>query len=172
MNIVSIAESSSYLSQINIRSTKARLLQQSKPPQLTVTRERGGFEMESHPIQLDIDNRAFFDSIGLKSINALAKENVAKGQKAVLDSMADYAKEADTMAIPHNNDAISDIAVMRTTKNIETMLNFIPEEPPQLNWTGGYVDISYMPDNLDFNWDVGGIKRTYIPFAVELEVEE
>jgi len=172
MSIQSIAAYSRYLSQVNIKSTKAQLLQHSEPPQVKVTRQKGGLTMESHPIKLDIDNRAFFDSIGLKSTSALADENIAKGQKAVMDSMAEYAQEADIMFEPHNNNAIGEIAVMRASKTIESVLAFIPEESPKLNWSGGDVDISYKPDKLNFAWDTGGIESRYIPYQVEYTVVE
>ena len=169
MNISNISR---YIAQINIKSTKARLLQHSEPPRLTISREKGGLEIESNTIKLDIDNRAFFDSMGLKSNKAFAEEITSRGQKVVLESMGDSAEEADIMAEPHNNDAISEIAVMRTRKSIETMLAFIPEYPPECHWTGGDVDIQYTPDRLNFDWQIKDIQNTYIPYKVEFDYQE
>jgi len=157
---------------VKIKTEKARVLLDSEPPKLEITRKRGGFGMESHPIQLDIDNRAFFDSMGLKSISALADDMVTRSKKAVLDSIARYGQEAELLGSPKIENAISQIALMRTQKSMETMLVFIPQEPPKLHWTGGWVEISYTPDSLNFQWNTGGVKKTYIPYSVDFSVEE
>ena len=169
---MNIAESSRYLSQVNIASTKARLLQHSEAPKLEIARQKGGLKIEHHPIQLDIDNRAFFDSIGLKSITTLATDLIGRGQKAVFEGMAEYADEADMLSAPDGDRAIQEIAVMHSRKSIETMLAFIPEDSPQMNWSGGTVDIHYTPDKMQFHWTISGIERTYIPYQIDFNIEE
>lgn len=163
---------SQIFTQVKIDSSKASLLLQSKRAEVKIDRERGGFDMDSHPIQLDIDNRAFFDSMGLKSISALADDLAARGQKAALESIAQYVREGNMMASPQGDGAISQIAIMRTQKNIESMLAFMPENPPKMNWTDGYVDIKYSPDELRFQWDAGGVEKTYIPYSIHFSAEK
>lgn len=158
--------------QINIESSKAQLLLHFKYPKLQISRERGGLEMESHPIQVDIDNREFYDSMGLKSIRALADDLITKGKKAVRESTTQYVREGNMMAAPNGKDAISQIAVMRTQKSIESVLAFIPQSPPKLYWTGGWVDITHTPDKLQYHWDTGGVEKTYIPYSVDFSVVE
>ncbi len=157
--------------QIKIKTEKASLLMEEEPASVQITRERGGLEIEYHPIQLDIDNRAFFDSLGLKPISALAGDLVAQSKKAVLDSIARSGQEAKLLGAPHNKEAFSQISQMRLEVSTDTILAFIPEEPT-LNWTKGWLDISYTPDELNFQWDKGGVKQTYLPYSVDITVEE
>jgi len=169
--MMNLSEISRYISQVNIKTTPAKLLLNPEPAKLEITRDRGGLDIETEPIKLDLDNRAFFDSLGLKSISAFADDNVAKSQKAVLEVMARYAREAEIKATPKCNNAISQIGIMRTQKSIEMMLVFIPEEGPEINWTGGTIDIEYTLDKLNFNWCIQDLKGTYIPYSVEYSVE-
>ena len=167
-----ISQTSRYLSQVNIDSTKAQLLRHSELPSVEINRQKGGLVIDNPPVKLDIDNRAFFDSMGLKGIEALADDLVARGRKAVLEGEARYAQEADILATPNNNDAFSEIAFQRSQKTIETMLAFIPGCPPEMNWSGGELDIEYTPDVLTFDWDTGGTEGTYIPYKVDFTVIE
>jgi len=164
-----IAQISRYISEVNVNSTRAQLLQHTEAASVEITRQRGGLSIESHPLELDIDNRAFFDSLGLKSVSGFAHDIISKGREAVQKSMARYTEEADIMAMPNNDDAISEIALRRTQNSMETMLTFIPEAPV-MHWSGGDVDIAYTPDKLNFAWDTGSANHTYIPYNVEFTV--
>ncbi|MPN34783.1 hypothetical protein SDC9_182277 [bioreactor metagenome] len=75
------------------------------------------------------------------------------------------------MASPDGEGAISQIALMRTRKSIETMLVFIPDSP-EMSWKGGSVDISFTPDKLRFSWDSGGLTKTYIPYSIRFTAVE
>ncbi len=151
--------------QVKIETVKARVFQETTPPSCTVTRERGGLEMDSKPIRLDLDNRAFFGSIGFKSIDTLARELVAKGKRAVAEGTARYCVEGDLLATGGSM-AIKEIARIRTEKSIDTMLVFIPEHAPEINWKDGYVEIEYTPDRLRFSWQTGEVNFNYQPFDV------
>lgn len=162
---------SRYISQVHIDTKPAKLLLDSEAPQLSIHRQRGGLDIESEPIKLDLDNRAFFDSLGLKSVKSFADEIVAKGKKAIIEGMSECAQEAEILSKPNNHNAISQIAVMETQKSIDLMLVFIPEERPKMNWTGGTLDMEFTPDKLDIDWQIRDIKGTYIPYSVKYWVE-
>lgn len=169
--MMSLSEISRYISQVHIDTKPAKLLLDSEAPRLSINRQRGGMDMESEPIKLDIDNRAFFDSLGLKSVKAFADEIVAKGKKAIIEGMKECAQEAEILSRPKNDNAIRQISAMRTQKSIDLMLVFIPEERPKINWTGGTLDMEFTPDKLDINWQIQDLKGTYIPYAIEYRVE-
>jgi len=169
--MMSLSEVSRYITQVHIETKHAKLLLDSQAPQLSINRQRGGMDMESEPVRLDLDNRAFFDSLGLKSAKAFADEIVAKGKKAIIEGMSECAQEAEMLSTPKNHNAISQIAAMRTQKSIDLMLVFIPEERPKMNWRGGTLDMEFTPDRLDINWQIRELKGTYVPYSVEYWVE-
>lgn len=160
-----IAGISEYLTHVQIETQKADLILRSEPPELDITRERGGLEIQSDPIELRLDNEDFHDSIGLKSIETLAEELVARGKRAVLSGMQRCEEEGRLFLQPNNKNVASQIALMRTQKSIETMLTFIPDAP-KMSWAGGTVEISYVPDKLDVDWTVHRPEGTYIPYQV------
>lgn len=148
----------------NLKSDRADLLLHYEPPRALVERKRGGPDYESHPLKLDIDNRAFFDSLGLKSLSLQRDELIAKSRKAALESAAQYTREGNMLAEPKSYGAIARIAVLRTQKTIESVLAFIPD-PPEFHWSGGEVETGYIPDELSFNWDTGGVEKNYVPHS-------
>ncbi|MDD2221465.1 MAG: DUF6470 family protein [Clostridia bacterium] len=168
--MITLEGSSRFISQVYIDTKKAQLQQHYEPPEVEITRDRGGLVIDNPPAQWDIDNRAFFDSMGLKSISALADDLIERGKKAALQSEADACREADILAEPHNENALNEIAIQRSQKTIETMLAFIPSCPPEINWYGGGVKIDYTPDRLNFAWQTGGVQGTYIPYRVDYNV--
>ncbi|MGI5891277.1 MAG: DUF6470 family protein [Bacillota bacterium] len=155
--------------QIKIHHERARLIQHTIPTSCKITRQRGGYTMQSKPIRMEIDNRAFFDSLGFKSIDALAQDLIAKGKKAVEESTARYGIEGDILA-QKGKDAIKEIAHIRNNRSIEKMLVFIPKHPPKFSWKDGYVDIEYTPDRLHFEWQIGKVSFEYQPYSLTFSI--
>ena len=154
---------------LDIETTKAKLLMKTTKTSFDIDVQKNGLQIENHPLKLDIDNRAFFDSLGLKSIDAFAKEYIEAGKQAALKATGRYSKEAEILS---DGGTICDLAYIRTQKSIESMLFFIPEEKPQLSWEDGYTDIKYEPDEFRYNWDTGSVDIQYIPFSVKISVED
>lgn len=155
---------------VTIRDTPAQLLQETVDTQCLVSRDRGGFDMESKPIRLELDNRDFFDDIGLKSIGTLAGDLVARGKKAVADSTARYCKEGKLL-VEGGQAGFREMVRLRTKVDIDTMLDFIPEHGPEMSWADGTLEIDFTPDQLRFNWQIGRVDFTYIPFDVDFNVK-
>jgi hypothetical protein len=154
---------------VRIRTHRAALLIDQENPSYRLERDRGGFEMKSDPIRMELDNRAFFDSLGLKSIGGLADDLVQRGKEAALESTARYCREGDLLANPKSG-GVSEIILQRMTKSIDTMLVFIPE-PPSVSWEGGDVSIEYTPDRLRFDWSTHSPKIEYQPYSIEFNAE-
>lgn len=121
--------------------------------------------MDSKPIRLEIDNRAFFDSLGLKSLESLAADLVARGKRAADEGTARYCIEGRLLA-EGGPEAMRNIVQIRTGKSIETVLAFIPESPPKMSWKDGYTNIEYTPDRLHFEWHIGKVNLNYHPYEI------
>ena len=154
---------------LNIETTNAKLIMKTTRPSLDVEISKNGLEIENRPIKLKIDNGAFFDSIGLKSIETFTREYVQAGKAAALNSAARCSREAQYLS---DGAALGDLAYMRIEKSIDSMLIFIPEEKPEISWEYGYVNISYKPDEITNHWDTGGVEVQYIPYSVDISVKD
>lgn len=159
-------ESGSIPGPVKLKIEGARLLMEACPPRYEMSRNKGGLEINHMPPRLEIDNRAFFDSIGLKSLSALAKDLIEKSRRAALDGTERYAIEGDILA-SSGSGGIVPIALSRSSRSIETMLVFIPESAPEISFSEGRVDTEYTPDRLFFKWQLEGVKTDYIPYCIE-----
>ena len=67
--------------------TRAQLLYEITPAKMNISVKRGDVKIEQDPLKLTIDNRGFFDSIGIKSTATQAKEQAQKGKAAAQDAV-------------------------------------------------------------------------------------
>lgn len=151
MNVSS--KPSMFVDVVKIKTREARLKSETQFATVDIRTQKGGLKIHNNPIKLEINNRDFFDSIGLKSNEKLADENVQKGKQAVMESITKYAQASKIMETPHNKDAIAQIALQRTSKSIDSMLIFIPKDKPKISWSGGDMDISFTPDKVNITWE-------------------
>ena len=159
---------SMFVKPVNIQTQAARLLLDPQPAEINIETQKGGAEIKSDPIKVSIDNRGFFDSIGLKSIQAQAEDVKQRGMEAVSESMRRYAQAGKILSMPRNKNAIAEIALQQTSKSIDSMLIFIPSEKPELYWSGGTVDINYTPDKVNINWEIHqNVDMQYEPYSIE-----
>ncbi len=122
-------------------------------------------------MRLEIRNRAFFDDIGLKCNETQRQERVQKGKEAVIESMRQYAQEGEALFGP-DKITLSQLAQSRTQENTQDVLVFIPEHKPELIWHEGSLDINNVPDELNIEWDTGGIEFEYQPYSVRFWVDK
>lgn len=155
---------------LNIEFTRAKLLMQSHPARVSIETEKSGLNIENSPVRLEINNRAFFDSMGLKSNERLSLDFAEESRQAGYEATAQIAQEGDALVGPHAM-TIADIIRSRTNNTIETVLAFIPSEKPELNWSDPRLDITYTPDKLHISWDTGGVETEYVPYSLNIQKE-
>ena len=151
--------------------TPAQLLYKSTPAQMQISVERGGMQMESEPMRMEIDNRQFFDSIGIKDNQTHAQENAQAGKEAALDAAGRYARQKNAMMGP-DAVSISQIAAPQGKEPVKTEMAFLPEEKPKTSWSGGDVNMQYIKDKVEISWKPHEMEFTYVPYAVDYHVEK
>lgn len=157
-------------SPMHIEFTRAKLLMQSHPARVSIETQKNGLNIENSPVRLEINNRAFFDSMGLKSTERFTQDYVEESRQAGLEATAQIAEEGDALVGPHAM-TIADLIKSRTNNTIETVLAFIPSERPELNWSEPRLDITYTPDKLNISWDTGGVETEYVPYSLNIQKE-
>lgn len=160
-----------YPKSLKIESTRAQILLNIVPAKMVVKTEKKGLTMKNNPIRLRIDNESFFESMGLKSLKDLARDNIAIGKNAVIEVMQKYADQKNAMSGP-NKMSIGKIQFLRAQRPIQHMMDFIPEEKPSMRWSGGNVDINYEKDITDITWTPAKVEAKYIPYDINFYIDE
>lgn len=150
--------------------TDAQLLIKTTPSETKVETEKNGLEIESHPIKMDIDNKDFFESIGIKSIGKVLDDAAEYGKQAVIKSMQRYADEKNAMLGPDGL-TVAEIAAQRQIKTISSALDFIPDSKPEISWRDGYIDVNYVKDERNVQWTPPQVEYEYIPYSVKIIAE-
>ncbi len=150
--------------------TQAQLLCKTTPAEMTISVKREEMKMDRDPLQLEVDNRAFYDSIGIKSLRSQAQQMIQKGEKAALDKAGQYSNEKNAMMGP---DALNpaQIAAQRGKEPVKTVLAFLPEEKPDMSWSGGHMDLQIPKDKVEISWQPPQIEYTYVPYSIEYFIE-
>lgn len=155
--------------------TPARLLMNPEPARMYMKTEKRGYTMRSHPIRLQLDNREFFESIGIKSMESSAAEKAEAGKEAVQAFMERKAQQKNAMLEPEKleiSEVWAQTWAQRAAKMAESVLTFIPDKKPEIGWADGYIEVDFEPDKLEIDWDTGGVSFEYIPYRVEFFVEK
>ena len=154
--------------QLYIETEKAQLDPEIRFPSLTVEREQGGYEMEFSPARLQIDNGPYFDSVGLECIETFAQESAAAARDVAWEAAAAACRDGTAVEL---GASLGDLAMRRLTAGIERMLACIQPARPEIACAKANLDVSYVKDAYNFEWDVGGATASYTPYSIEMWVE-
>jgi hypothetical protein len=127
--------------------------------------------MRNHPIKIQIDNKNFFESLGIKSSDSILLEAARKGEEAVYSFMERHTRDKNATLGP-NGITVAEIAAQHAFPTIESKLVFIPDEKPDISWTEGYVDVEYVMDERHVEYTPARYEFQYIPYSVKIYVDK
>ncbi len=157
---------------VEILIDNAQVKYNSRLPKVEVSRQEGGLHMKADPIKINIDTFEMRQSIGLKSNTTLINEAAQKGIKIAYQATAKIAQEGNELADP-NGMSIAQIAASKLNNQVETALDFLPKEGPDISWDGGKLSIHYQMDELNMDWDTTGLTNfEFIPGKIEFDVKQ
>ncbi len=157
---------------VEIVINNAKISYDSKLPKVEISRKAGGLQMKAEPMKIKIDTFEMRQSIGMKSNSTLTKEFANEGIKVSYQAIARIAEEGDSLASPKGM-SVSEIAASRIHRSIETVMDFLPKEGPDISWDGGKLSIHYQMDEIEADWDIGAITNfEFVPGKIELEVKQ
>jgi hypothetical protein len=151
--------------------TNAQLLYEITPAKMNISVKHGEVDIKREPLKLTIDNRGFFDSVGIKSSTTQAREQAQKGKAAAQDAAGRYTREKNAMLGPDTMSP-AEIAAARNTQPVQTELTFTPSEKPKMSWSGGKVTVNAERDRVDIEWEPQSVDFTYVPYSVEFYVDK
>lgn len=157
---------------IELKTTPARLEMESKFASVKISREQGGLEYQIEPLQMEIDNTAWRNSLNLKNCDTFVRDVAAKGRQAGLDAVAKIVKEGNQLALAHRQVTPADIARRNMTRIRESVMDFIPKGGVKISWNGGTVDFNYTKSQLNFDVEPSSLDIRYVPAQLEYFVSQ
>ena len=159
---------------IEYRMSNARVERVSNRTDVDVNRQRGGFNMRSSPIRVNIDTFEARNSIMPSAMKSMS-QNAEKGRTAALQAIARFAEEGHILVNntnPGNTEIFDRIFEARVADNRQFTLAFVPRFPASITWTPPDLNMEYELDVLTFNWQTNKGEFEFIPAQFETNVVE
>lgn len=160
-----------YPDSLRYEITDAQLIINKIPAEIKVETVKNGYSMHNHPIKIQIDNKKFFESLGIKSSDVVLLEAAKRGEEAVYKFMSKRSLDKDAELGPDGM-TVAKIAAEHAFPTIESKLDFIPDKKPEISWNDGYVDIEYVKDERHVEYIPARYEFQYIPYSVKIYVDK
>ena len=143
--------------QIEMKTTNAKLEYARGTAEMEVSRDKGGLQIKSRPIRVNIDTFEARNSITPTAVRSI-EQAAQKGRQAAYTATATIAQQGKLMMETKlGEEVITKFAKDAYKENIRDVgLDFLPSVPPEITWDVGEMNIRYEMDKLNFDWKIGG----------------
>lgn len=158
---------------IEVNVTRAELKVNQSAPKAHINQGAGTLQIEAEPIKVQIDNTAARESLGygFKNIDTFARDEAQKGVKVAYQAIANIVNEGDALCDFEATPA--SIAHQKATRTLETVMEFLPKESPDISWTGNTLNINYQAKDLNIDWETNMKPQLeFVPGSIELIVNQ
>ena len=159
--------------QIEMKTTNAKLEYARGTAEMEVSRDKGGLQIKSRPIRVNIDTFEARNSITPTAVRSI-EQAAQKGRQAAYTATATIAQQGKLMMETKlGEEVITKFAKDAYKENIrDVSLDFLPSVPPEITWDVGEMNISYEMDKLNFDWKIGGGSFEFTPGDIEFTVTQ
>ena len=159
--------------QIEMKTTNARLEYARGTAEMEVSRDKGGLQIKSRPIRVNIDTFEARNSI-TPTVMRSVEQNAQKGIQASYKATATFAQEGQLMMQTKlGEEVITKFSRDSLLEGVQDVgLDFIPKVGPEITWDPGEMNIRYEMDKLNFDWKINGGSFEFIPGDIELTVTQ
>ncbi|MEA5067983.1 MAG: DUF6470 family protein [Christensenellaceae bacterium] len=156
---------------LTYRLTPARLEYSHTPTQMRVNVDRAPVEIERQPLKMELDNQAFYESLGIKGLATQARERIADARQTIQRIVGDISCTI-TMKLGPNAMNEGEISQQKmTAPPPEPDLVFIPE-PVKIHFSGGTVSFRAPREKVNIDWVPHRMDFRYSPRSVQYYVEK
>ena len=157
--------------QIEMKTTNAKLEYARGTAEMEVSRDKGGLQIKSRPIRVNIDTFEARNSITPTAVRSI-EQAAQKGRQAAYTATATIAQQGKLMMETKlGEEVITKFAKDAYKENIRDVgLDFLPSVPPEITWDVGEMNIRYEMDKLNFDWKIGGGSFEFTPGDIEFTV--
>lgn len=157
---------------IELKINNARLEYQNSTAELEVSRNKGGLQIKSHPIKLNMDTFEARNSV-VPTTRRSIEQSSQDGKNAAYQATATLAKEGQLLLNAKiGDDTIGQIISSRMQVSTDFGLGFIPNTGPNISWSKPDLTIEYQMDKLNFDWKVANGNFQFIPGDIEVSITQ
>ena len=128
--------------QIEMKTTNAKLEYARGTVEMEISRDKGGLNIKSRPIRVNIDTFEARNSITPTLARSL-EQGAQKGQQAAYQATATYAQQGKLMMETKlGEEVITKFSRESLMKNVKDVgLTFLPSTGPEITWDVGEMNI-------------------------------
>lgn len=163
--------------EIEMKTTHAQLLYSKGTAEMEVSRDKGGLNIKSRPVQLQVDSFQARSSVRPTTIQSVEQAS-QRGKQAAYEATATYAQRGQlVMDAQLGQELITQFAQETQDAQMgrdvsDFGLGFLPEGNINLDWEPGQMQIRYEMDKMNFDWKTGGVGFEFTPGDIEFTMTQ
>ena len=158
--------------EIQMKVTNARLEYARGTAQMEISRDKGGLNIRSRPIRVNIDTFESRSSV-TPTTQQIIQQQAQKGRQGAYQATGVLAQRGRMMMEAKIKDVVPQLAQQQTMgEPLENNIQFLPSVGPDISWDGGELSIRYEMDKLNFDWRMGQMDFTFIPGDIEFTMTQ
>ena len=159
--------------QIEMKTTNAKLEYARGTAEMEISRDKGGLQIKSRPIRVNIDTFEARNSITPTLARSL-EQGAQQGRQAAYKATATFAQQGTLMMQTKlGEEVITQFSKDSLLEGVQDVgLEFLPKTGPEITWDPGEMNIRYEMDKLNFDWKISGGSFEFTPGDIELTVTQ
>lgn len=159
--------------EIQMKVTNARLEYAKGTAQMEISRDKGGLQIRSNPIKVNIDTFEARNSVVPTTARSI-QQSAQKGVQAAYEATAVLARQGRMMMESTvDGTVIPQMARDAVQKPmVDLNIQFLPTTGADLSWTGGEMSIHCQMDKLNFDWRMEQMNFTFVPGDIEFTMTQ
>ena len=159
--------------EIEMKVSNAHLEYARGTAQMEVSREKGGLNIRSQPIRVNIDTFEARSSIVPTTAQSI-QQQAQRGVQGAYQATSVLAQEGRMMMEARiDQDVIPQLARQETAgQPTNVNIDFLPGAAPDISWDGGELNIRYEMDKLNFDWRLNQMNFTFVPGDIEFTMTQ
>ena len=159
--------------EIQMKVTHARLEYARGTAQVEISRNKGGLNIRTHPIKVNLDTFEARNSV-MPTTSTLIRQQAQAGIQGAYQATAVLAREGRMMMEARiDQDVIPQLAKAQNLgQPTNVNIDFIPTTGPDISWDGGEMSIRYEMDKLNFDWRMEQMSFTFVPGDIEFTMTQ
>lgn len=159
--------------EIQMKVTDALLEYARGTAQMEVSRDKGGLQIRSQPIRVNIDTFEARSSV-MPTTAQNIQQGAQKGMQAAYQATGILAREGRMMMEAKIGESVIPELARQATLQQSVQLNvqFLPSAAPDISWDGGEMNIRYEMDKLNFDWRMEQMNFTFVPGDIEFTMTQ
>ena len=160
--------------QIEMKTTNAKLEYARGTAEMEISRDKGGLQIKSRPIKVNIDTFEARNSLS-PTLARYLEQAAEKGKQAAYEATATYANQGQLMMeTKWGEELVTKFAEDAMMKNVKTGvgIQFLPDPGAEITWDPGEMNIRYEMDKLNIDWRMNEGSFEFTPGDIEFTVTQ